>query len=174
EPHDTLPPLTESAVELQPVAPKPKKLAVRKPRKPSAKPRPIEPTWQAEEDIAPVEMAAPAKPLAEEEPQEELELSDAPFISLKALLDGDNDDEQLEKLAMDSQSDKYEKLLAEISPVDIDFAGSDESKLALAKAYVEMKDFDGARQLLESMLNNENDALRSQAHDMYIKLPKKQ
>ncbi|MGL5336515.1 MAG: FimV/HubP family polar landmark protein, partial [Enterovibrio sp.] len=151
---------------------KAKKLAARKPKKPQAKSRPIEPTWQAEQETELVESMAAAKPI-EELPQEDIEFSDAPFISLKALLDGDNDDAQLEQLAREPHFDKYEKLLAEISPVEIDFAGSDENKLALAKAYVEMKDFEGARPLLESLLSNEDDALRAQAHDLYIKLPKK-
>ncbi|MCE7566184.1 hypothetical protein LZS85_08670 [Aliivibrio fischeri] len=89
------------------------------------------------------------------------------FLSIEALIaeteKGDKNDFEEEDLNLDVGLDEFPDMLGNVAEHDVDVNSDAQSKLDLAKAYIEMSDDKGALELLEDVLRSDDVSLKIEA-----------
>ena len=92
------------------------------------------------------------------------------FLSIEALIaeteNGDKSDFEEEDLNLDVGLDDFPDMLGNVGTHDVDVNSDAQSKLDLAKAYIEMSDDKGALELLEEVLRCDDPALKVEAEKL--------
>ncbi|OCH06733.1 hypothetical protein A6E10_06495 [Aliivibrio fischeri] len=93
-----------------------------------------------------------------------------PFLSIEALIaeteKGDKNDFEEEDLNLDVGLDEFPDMLGNVAEHDVDVNSDAQSKLDLAKAYIEMSDDKGALELLEDVLRSDDVSLKIEAEKL--------
>nr|WP_069593897.1 FimV/HubP family polar landmark protein [Aliivibrio fischeri]OED57115.1 hypothetical protein BEI47_12550 [Aliivibrio fischeri] len=92
------------------------------------------------------------------------------FLSIEALIaeteKGDKNDFEEEDLNLDVGLDEFPDMLGNVAEHDVDVNSDAQSKLDLAKAYIEMSDDKGALELLEDVLRSDDVSLKIEAEKL--------
>ena len=92
------------------------------------------------------------------------------FLSIEALIaeteNGDKSDFEEEDLNLDVGLDDFSDMLSNVGSHDVDVNSDAQSKLDLAKAYIEMSDDKGALELLEEVLRCDDPSLKVEAEKL--------
>ncbi|MCE7576959.1 hypothetical protein LZS94_05570, partial [Aliivibrio fischeri] len=92
------------------------------------------------------------------------------FLSIEALIAeterGDKNDFEEEDLNLDVGLDEFPDMLGNVAEHDVDVNSDAQSKLDLAKAYIEMSDDKGALELLEDVLRSDDVSLKIEAEKL--------
>ena len=97
------------------------------------------------------------------------------FVDIDSLLEQSDDEaldyEPYDDVDMDVGLSDFDDLLAGDNPTDVDAeSGGYSAKLDLARAYIEIDDFDSALQAIEDVINNGPDEVQAEAQSLKAKL----
>ena len=75
-----------------------------------------------------------------------------------------------EALQLDVGLDEFPDVIGEVTDVDVDNDSEASGNLDLAKIYIEMNDFDGAKKLLQKVLEEGSESLKDEARGVLDKM----
>ncbi|MGF1776591.1 FimV/HubP family polar landmark protein [Vibrio nomapromontoriensis] len=110
-----------------------------------------------------------------QDPVENFEDSSAQFMTIDELMAQVNDEPQSEvdeeeALQLDVGLDEFPDVIGEVTDVDVDNDSEASGNLDLAKIYIEMNDFDGAKKLLQKVLDEGSESLKDEARGVLDKM----